>query len=602
MLRQCIQPDQKDWVSKLPAIQFAINSARSASTGFSPFFLNYGRNPRSFIWNSAPTTEFAGVRNFLLQKKLALMSAHDSIIAARIKQTRDANRKRQTTPFKQGDLVYLSTQNISFQKGLARKLIPKYIGPYKILRDYGNSSFKLELPAELKKRGIHDVFHSSLLRVHIPSDDRLFPGRQETQLGYGPEVEEEWAVEEILSHHGTRGDILFEVKWKTGDITWLPSHEIGHLQILKYYLDAQGVEHINQLPPGKGNPPLSDPQIFIGLINFELSVPRLPIPKILKYSAKNPLSFSDIPPAAYIIPQHHNHQDTANVHMGKRQRPPPSIDHPRFHKQNRHVIQIRTSSGTYVFHVSQLLEFIQYENSLRTLSVDQAVRRHVPLGYGLVAYTWNSHPAPNQFATISDITSEDQHREIIAPGLPISMTNFLVTPEDCGIAARNNPVDSELQALTRYVALNAVYSRQRREAVQQQCQVRRAAAFGSTGVEDRNVKRRYNSIPSPNSDTSGTFVNHSFTELNQVFPNRYITLDEDETMSAPEPSTSSSKRSVSIPAPGTEFEDGLNALALANANNFPEPPHIVNDDLLSPPVPLDFSALGTEEPADHPSA
>ena len=33
LLRQCISPNQKDWVAKLPAIQFAINSARSASTG-----------------------------------------------------------------------------------------------------------------------------------------------------------------------------------------------------------------------------------------------------------------------------------------------------------------------------------------------------------------------------------------------------------------------------------------------------------------------------------------------------------------------------------------------------------------------------------------
>jgi hypothetical protein len=108
--------------SQTPA---SVSLAQSASTGFSPFFLNYGRMPRSFIWNSALTTEFAGVRNFLLQKKLALISAHDSIIAARMKQTRDSNRKRQPTPFQQGDLVYLSTQNITFQKGLARKLIPK---------------------------------------------------------------------------------------------------------------------------------------------------------------------------------------------------------------------------------------------------------------------------------------------------------------------------------------------------------------------------------------------------------------------------------------------------------------------------------------------
>jgi hypothetical protein len=133
MLWQCIQSNQRDWVAKLLAIQFAINSACLASTSFLPFFLNYGQMPRSFIWNSAPANEFVGVHNFLLQKKLALMSAHDSILAAQIKQTRDANRKRQPTLFQQGDLVYLSTQDITFQKGLARKLIPKYIGPYKIL-------------------------------------------------------------------------------------------------------------------------------------------------------------------------------------------------------------------------------------------------------------------------------------------------------------------------------------------------------------------------------------------------------------------------------------------------------------------------------------
>ena len=82
MLRQCINPNQKDWVSKLPTIQFAINSARSESTGFAPFFLNNGRMLRAMIWNSADHTEYSNIREFALKKKLALMSAHDSIIGA----------------------------------------------------------------------------------------------------------------------------------------------------------------------------------------------------------------------------------------------------------------------------------------------------------------------------------------------------------------------------------------------------------------------------------------------------------------------------------------------------------------------------------------
>ena len=101
------------------------------------------------IWDSAPSMEYPSIRNFALKKKLALVSAHDSIRAARVKQTRDVNKRRQVAPFKAEDLVYLSAKSISFPKGLARKLIPKFLGPYKVLRDYGNSSFQLELPPHL---------------------------------------------------------------------------------------------------------------------------------------------------------------------------------------------------------------------------------------------------------------------------------------------------------------------------------------------------------------------------------------------------------------------------------------------------------------------
>ena len=200
MLRQCINPNQKDWVSKLPAIQFAINSARSESTGYAPFFLNNGQIPKAMVWNSASPMEYSNVQEFAQKKKLALISAHDSIIGARIKQTRDANRKRHSVPFKEGDFVYLSMKNITFAKGLAQKLIPKFIGPYKIIRNFNNQSFRIELPVHLKRRGLHDVFHSSLLRIHVPNDDRLFPGWMDTQIGDGPNTEDEWAVDRIKSH------------------------------------------------------------------------------------------------------------------------------------------------------------------------------------------------------------------------------------------------------------------------------------------------------------------------------------------------------------------------------------------------------------------
>jgi hypothetical protein len=76
MLRQCIKPNQKDWVLRLPAIEFAINSARSESTGFAPFFLNSGRMPRSLIWDSNQPSQYPGVRVFAQQMKSAVMQAN----------------------------------------------------------------------------------------------------------------------------------------------------------------------------------------------------------------------------------------------------------------------------------------------------------------------------------------------------------------------------------------------------------------------------------------------------------------------------------------------------------------------------------------------
>ena len=81
--------------------------------------------------------------------------------------------------------MYISTKNISFPKGLARKLIPKFIGPYKIIRDFGNQLFKIELPMELKRWGIHDIFHVSLLQIHITNDDQLFPRCLQSHIEIG---------------------------------------------------------------------------------------------------------------------------------------------------------------------------------------------------------------------------------------------------------------------------------------------------------------------------------------------------------------------------------------------------------------------------------
>ncbi|KAF9484077.1 hypothetical protein BDN70DRAFT_764846, partial [Pholiota conissans] len=78
-----------------------------------------------------------GVREFAHQALDNLARAHDAIIEARVFQTLKANRFRTDDPnLVEGDLVFLSTENLNLPKNRARKLRPKFIGPYKITKAY----------------------------------------------------------------------------------------------------------------------------------------------------------------------------------------------------------------------------------------------------------------------------------------------------------------------------------------------------------------------------------------------------------------------------------------------------------------------------------
>lgn len=86
----------------------------------------------------------------------------------------------------------------------------------------------------------------------------------DTQLSGAPNLDDEWAVKQILSHARSGTDATFKIKWKARDITWLPYYQITHLDALTEYFDLIGVSKVSKLPQGKGTPLSDDPQIFVG--------------------------------------------------------------------------------------------------------------------------------------------------------------------------------------------------------------------------------------------------------------------------------------------------------------------------------------------------
>ena len=147
--------------------------------------------------------------------------------------------------------MYLSTQNLTLPKGRVRKLVPKYIGPYKVVKAHNEAStVTLELPPALIARRISPTFHTGLVRKFITNNDKLFPKRDAKSFyDFRQDDEQEWLIKEITSHRWPNSkELELEVRWTLGDTTWEPLAVCKDLEALDLYLELQGVAHPRDLP------------------------------------------------------------------------------------------------------------------------------------------------------------------------------------------------------------------------------------------------------------------------------------------------------------------------------------------------------------------
>ena len=135
-------------------------------------------------------------------------------------------------------MAYLATKNLHITLGQAWKLVPQFLGWYKVLKTHRDqSTYMLELPEDLWKRCIHDMFHANLLQPFIPNNNKKFPNRDHTNaydLGAPPDIE--FMVEEIVEHHWTQNELHFKVHWNDGDATWETLEKCNDLVALDAYL------------------------------------------------------------------------------------------------------------------------------------------------------------------------------------------------------------------------------------------------------------------------------------------------------------------------------------------------------------------------------
>ena len=73
------------------------------------------------------------------------------------------NRNKKAVSFLPGQLVLLNTRNLRGLVQGPRKLLPRWVGPYPVVRMVGSVAVELRLPSDMR---LHSTFHVSLVRPY----------------------------------------------------------------------------------------------------------------------------------------------------------------------------------------------------------------------------------------------------------------------------------------------------------------------------------------------------------------------------------------------------------------------------------------------------
>lgn len=150
-----VENDHRSWEQKLPSIRFAMNTAVSVVTGFTPAYLTFGRELRTPDDNLHDFNQVVVNDNFVpeITPKLRLLA--DTLKEVKANRERNeehrkiqADKKRRPDPgYNKGDLVLLTVHAISkANQGVSAKFAPRRYGPYQILSRQGTNTYMVTKP------------------------------------------------------------------------------------------------------------------------------------------------------------------------------------------------------------------------------------------------------------------------------------------------------------------------------------------------------------------------------------------------------------------------------------------------------------------------
>lgn len=171
MLSSYVKENHKSWGAYVPQITCAIRTARQEVTGYTPFFLNFGREIVLFggnHGNDKPILSFGDREKFglglsKLEEIRKFVRKRLDVAYGRSKARYDLRKRNET--FSVGQSVWKRNMVLSdASKDFAAKLAPKFNGPFTVQAVTGYCTYRL-VDEQGNDRG---VWHAKDLKAHPP--------------------------------------------------------------------------------------------------------------------------------------------------------------------------------------------------------------------------------------------------------------------------------------------------------------------------------------------------------------------------------------------------------------------------------------------------
>ncbi|UYV76768.1 K02A2.6-like [Cordylochernes scorpioides] len=148
MISMYVNTDQKNWDEILPFITHAYNTTIQETTGYSPFFLLFGREPMSLLDDeNIPTDSNMDDYDEYIENYLDKIAKTRQVVINNTEKTqermkRNYDKKHNERIYEPGHLVAVWTPVRKIRK--CEKLLRKYFGPYRILKKLSNVNYLIE--------------------------------------------------------------------------------------------------------------------------------------------------------------------------------------------------------------------------------------------------------------------------------------------------------------------------------------------------------------------------------------------------------------------------------------------------------------------------